>query len=108
MRTENRALKMSDHTEHGTHSRLFYIAIGAILIALTVVTALVAFVNLGPFNPVVALVIATFKATLVILFFMHVKGASEKLTGAIVVSGFFFLLILLSLSLADYMTRSWR
>jgi cytochrome c oxidase subunit IV len=54
------------------------------------------------------LLIATIKATLVILFFMHVKGASEKLTGAIVVSGFFFLLILISLSLADYLTRAWR
>jgi caa(3)-type oxidase subunit IV len=43
-----------------------------------------------------------------VLFFMHVKGASEKLTGAIVVSGFFFLAILISLSLADYLTRSWR
>ena len=64
--------------------------------------------NLGPFNPVIALLIATIKATLVIIFFMHVKGASEKLTGAIVVSGFFFLAILIALSLADYMTRSWR
>lgn len=43
-----------------------------------------AFINLGPFNPVVALVIATVKATLVVLFFMHVKGASEKLTAAVV------------------------
>jgi hypothetical protein len=56
----------------------------------------------------VALLIATIKATLVVLFFMHVKGASEKLTGAVVVSGFFFLAILISLSLADYLTRSWR
>jgi caa(3)-type oxidase subunit IV len=43
-----------------------------------------------------------------VLFFMHVKGASEKLTAAIIVSGFFFLAILLTLSLADYLTRSWR
>jgi len=99
---------MSDHAEHETHSRGFYIAIGAILIVLTGVTAGVAFINLGPFNPVVALLIATIKATLVVLFFMHVKGASEKLTGAVVVSGFFFLLILLALSLADYLTRAWR
>jgi len=47
-------------------------------------------------------------ATLVVLFFMRVKGASEKLTGAVVVSGFLFLAILLTLSLADYLTRSWR
>ena len=99
---------MSNHAEHGTHSIGFYIAIGATLIVLTGVTAGVAFINLGPFNPVVALLIATIKATLVILFFMHVKGASEKLTAAVVVSGFFFLAILISLSLADYLTRSWR
>jgi cytochrome c oxidase subunit 4 len=53
-------------------------------------------------------VIATVKATLVVLFFMHVKGASERLTGVVVVAGFFFLAILLSLSKADYLTRAWR
>jgi cytochrome c oxidase subunit 4 len=94
--------------EHTTHSIGFYIGIGVVLLVLTVTTAGVAFVNLGPLNPVVALLIATIKASLVIVFFMHVKGASEKLTAAVVVSGFFFLAILLSLSLADYMTRSWR
>ena len=72
------------------------------------VTVGAAFVNLGPLNPVIALLIATIKATLVVLFFMHVKGASEKLTGVVLVSGFFFLAILLSLSLADYLTRGWR
>jgi cytochrome c oxidase subunit 4 len=99
---------MSEHEEHASHSLGFYILIGTILLVLTVVTARVAFINLGAFNPVVALLIATIKATLVILFFMHVKGASEKLTGVVVVSGFFFLSILLTLSLADYLTRAWR
>jgi cytochrome c oxidase subunit IV len=99
---------MSENAEHGTHSIGFYLAIGATLLVLTGTTVFAAFVNLGPFNPVVALLIATIKATLVVLFFMHVKGASEKLTAAVVVSGFFFLLILLALSLADYLTRSWR
>jgi cytochrome c oxidase subunit 4 len=99
---------MAQHEEHTTHSQAFYIAIGVVLLVLTITTAGVAFINLGPFNPVVALLIATFKATLVVLFFMHVKGASEKLTGVVVVSAFFFLLILLILSLADYLTRSWR
>jgi len=102
---------MSNHTdhaeEHGTHSIAFYVAIGISLLVLTAVTVFAAFVNLGPFNPVVALLIASIKATLVVLFFMHVKGASEKLTAAVVVSGFFFLLILLALSLADYLTRTW-
>ncbi|MGB8011358.1 MAG: cytochrome C oxidase subunit IV family protein [Terriglobales bacterium] len=99
---------MSDHQEHATHSNGFSLAIGLVLLILTATTVGAAFVNLGPFNPVVALLIATIKATLVVLFFMHVKGASEKLTGAIVVSGFFFFAILIALSLADYMTRSWR
>ena len=99
---------MSEHEEHTTHSQGFYLAIGIVLLILTATTVGAAFVNLGPFNPVIALLIATIKATLVVLFFMHVKGASEKLTGAVVVSGFFFLAILVSLSLADYMTRSWR
>jgi cytochrome c oxidase subunit 4 len=99
---------MSQHEEHTEHSQGFYVALGIGLLVLTGVTVGAAFVNLGPFNPVIALLIATIKATLVVLFFMHVKGASEKLTGAVVVSGFFFLAILLALSLADYMTRSWR
>ena len=90
---------MSEHEEHTTHSQGFYLLIGAVLLVLTATTVGAAFVNLGPFNPVVALLIATVKATLVVLFFMHVKGASEKLTGAVVVAGFFFLAILLSLSL---------
>ena len=97
---------MSEH-EH-VASKGFYLLIGTTLLVLTAVTVFAAFVNLGPFNPVVALLIATIKATLVILFFMHVKGASEKLTAAVVISGFFFLAILLALSLSDYLTRSWR
>ncbi len=99
---------MSDNAEHTTRSQGFYLSIGMGLLVLTATTVGAAFVNLGPFNPVIALLIATIKATLVVLFFMHVKGASEKLTGAIVASGFFFLAILLTLSLADYLTRSWR
>jgi cytochrome c oxidase subunit 4 len=99
---------MSEQAEHTSRSQGFYLAIGVILLMLTATTVGAAFVNLGPFNPIIALLIATIKATLVVLFFMHVKGASEKLTGVIVFSGFFFLAILLTLSLADYLTRSWR
>ena len=99
---------MSQHEEHKEHSQGFYVGIGIVLLVLTATTVAAAFVNLGPFNPVVALLIATIKATLVVLFFMHVKGASEKMTGVVVVSGFFFLAILLTLSLADYLTQSWR
>jgi cytochrome c oxidase subunit 4 len=73
---------------------------------LTVVTAAVAFVDLGPFNTVVALVIATFKATLVVLFFMHVKYTSEKMTKTVIISAIFWLLLLLILGLADFVTRA--
>jgi cytochrome c oxidase subunit 4 len=75
------------------------------LMCLTVITAWVATIDLGPFNTVVALAIATFKALLVVLFFMHVKYSSEKLTKVVIISSVFWLLLLLILSLADYSTR---
>jgi len=91
-------------SEHIISSKLYY-AIWITLLVLTVVTALVARVDLGPFNTIVALVIATFKALLVVLFFMHVKYTSEKLTKIVIVSAIFWLLLLLVLSMADYATR---
>ena len=72
---------------------------------MTVITALVATLDLKWFNSVAALLIATGKATIVVLFFMHVKYTSEKLTTMVIVSALFWLLILLVLSLADYSTR---
>ena len=92
-------------SEHIMSSKLYY-GIWIALMVLTVVTALVARVDLGPFNTIVALLIATFKALLVILFFMHVKYTSEKLTKMVIIASIFWLLILLSLSLADYSTRA--
>jgi cytochrome c oxidase subunit 4 len=83
-----------------------YVLIFGTLMVLTVVTVLVAFVNLGEMNKVVALGIATFKATLVVLYFMHVKYSS-RLTKLVVASGFFFLIILLGLTLTDYGSREW-
>jgi len=81
------------------------VTVWLVLLVLTGVTAGVAFIDLGPFNTVVALVIATCKALLVVLIFMHVKYASEKLIKVVVVSAIFFLMLLLGLSLADYSTR---
>ena len=85
-----------------------YISVWLALLVLTGVTAGVAFVDLGPFNTVVALVIATGKALLVVLIFMHVKYASDRLIKVVVVSALFWLLLLLGLSLADYTTRTLR
>jgi cytochrome c oxidase subunit IV len=84
------------------------VAIWIALLICTGLTAGVAFLDLGPFNTIVALGIATFKAILVVLFFMHVKYTHEKLTGLVIASAIFFLFILLSLSMADYATRLWR
>ncbi len=84
------------------------IAVWLVLLALTGVTAGVAFIDLGPFNTVVALVIATIKALLVVLIFMHVKYASDRLTKVVLISALFWLFLLLGLSLADYTTRALR
>jgi cytochrome c oxidase subunit 4 len=83
-----------------------YYAIFAALMVLTAITVAVAFVNLGPFNFPVALSIAIIKATLVILFFMHVKYSS-RLTKLIIGTGIFFLVVLFTLTLTDYLTRGW-
>jgi len=84
------------------------IAVWLVLLVLTGVTAGVAFIDLGPFNTVVALIIATIKALLVVLIFMHVKYASDKLTKVVLISALFWLFLLLGLSLADYTTRALR
>jgi cytochrome c oxidase subunit 4 len=81
------------------------VAVWVALLVLTGVTTGIAFVDLGPLNTIVALVIATCKALLVVLIFMHVKYASDKLVKVVVISAVFFLLLLLGLSLADYSTR---
>jgi cytochrome c oxidase subunit 4 len=83
-----------------------YVGIFLVLMVLTTVTVLVAYVNLGQLNKVVALGIASFKATLVILYFMHVKYSS-RLTKVVIMSGFFFLIILLGLTMVDYGSREW-
>ena len=84
-----------------------YYAIFGALMVLTLVTVLVAFVNLGSLNFPVAMIIAVTKATLVILFFMHVKYAS-RLTKLFVAVAFFFLSILFGLTLTDYLSRGFH
>ena len=93
-------------SEHISSVKL-YIGIWLALLAGTGLTVVAAKIDMGPFNPIVALAIATIKATLVVLFFMHVKYAHEKLTKLVIVAAIFFFLILLALSMADYTTRLW-
>ena len=93
---------------HPTSSSLkTYFIIWITLLAATALTTYAAGIDLGRFNAAVALTIASGKATLVALFFMHVKGSSERLTKVVVISAIFFLLILLGLSMADYVSRPW-
>lgn len=96
---------MSDHSKSSPLPTYF-----AVFIALLVGTGLTVFaatLDLGRFNAPVALAIATVKATLVALFFMHVWHASEKLTKLVVIGALFFLLLLLGLTMTDYATRLW-
>jgi cytochrome c oxidase subunit 4 len=94
------------HTEHVVPKRVYYV-IFAILMLCTYLTVQIAFFDLGPLNTIAALVIAVFKATLVVLFFMHVRYGT-RLTGAVVLSSLLFLAILLALTMGDYLTRSMR
>jgi cytochrome c oxidase subunit 4 len=83
-----------------------YMAILFALLLGTALTVWASYVDLGFWNPIIALAIATTKATLVVLFFMHVKY-STKLTKLTVCAGIFTFLILISLTLADYISRAW-
>jgi cytochrome c oxidase subunit IV len=83
-----------------------YFAVFATLIVFTAVTVAVAFYDLGPWNTIVAMGIAVTKATLVILYFMHVRY-SDRLTRIVVASGFFWLAIMVVLILSDYLSRNW-
>ncbi len=84
-----------------------YFAVWVALLVGTGLTVFAATLDLGRFNAPVALGIATVKATLVALFFMHAWHAGEKLTKAVVITALFFLLLLLGLTMSDYATRPW-
>ncbi len=87
-----------------THSpKLYWKTCGA-LIALLALTWAIGYVDLGSFNLIVALAIALTKSTLVVLFFMHIKGRNRLLQLAAIV-GVMWLLILVALTLSDYLTR---
>ena len=83
-----------------------YLGIFGALMVLTGITVGAAFVNLGQFNFLVAMIIAVFKASLVVWFFMHVKYQSS-LTKLTVATGLFFLAILLGMMLIDYSSKAF-
>lgn len=99
---------MSEHKEHEHHivSPKVYLAILCALLAGTALTVWASYIDMGVFNPIIALAIACAKATLVVLFFMHVKY-STKLTKLTVFCGFFVFMVLIGMTLTDYITRAW-
>jgi len=100
------ALPEQHEREHHIVSPKIYLTILIALLVGTAVTVWASYVNLGIFNPVVALAIACTKATLVVLYFMHVTYGT-KLTKLTVGAGIFTFLILVGMTLADYFTRAW-
>jgi cytochrome c oxidase subunit 4 len=110
---------MSDQGQHGGQHGGEHASVGHVVpvstyllvfIALmigTAVTTWVAYIDLGRWNTVVALTIAVIKMILVVLFFMHVKYATG-LTRVVILAGFFWLAIMITLSCADELTRTWE
>ncbi len=84
-----------------------YFGVFMVLMVGTAVTIYAAFLDLGMANAPIALVIATIKAIFVVLFFMHVKD-SDRLTKITVTAGVFWLGILLSLTMTDFLSRTWH
>ena len=95
-----------EHGEHHIVTPVTYAIVFGTLLFFTALTVVAAYIDLGIFNPVVALGIASFKAVIVILFFMHVKYQS-KLVKLTVSAGFFTFLVLITMTLSDYISRAW-
>ena len=113
MTDKHEHLSQHDQNLHDLHDNLdhivsprIYIIVGATLLVLTGLTVLASLFELGVWNPIVALFIAVVKATIVVLFFMHVKYSS-KLTKLTVGAGLFTFMALVGMTLADYFTRAW-
>ena len=90
---------------HVAPKSMYYLVFMALMVG-TILTVVAAKFDMGPLNNIVMLTIACTKATLVILFFMHVRWSS-RLTWVVAMSGFLWLIILFSLGMADYMSRGW-
>lgn len=93
------------HEHHIVKPKTYLLILIALLI-LTATTTRVAFWDLGIWNPVVALLIAVTKSVLVVLFFMHLRYSSKMLKLTLC-AGLFTFLLLIILTLSDYVSRAW-
>ena len=91
---------------HHQASLAVYFTVFAALMVLTVLTVAVSRVDLGALNTAVAMAIAVLKASVVVLWFMHVIH-SPRLTWIVVISSVLMLAVLFVLTFADYLTRGW-
>jgi cytochrome c oxidase subunit 4 len=93
-------------SEHIVQPRIYIIIFLSLMLG-TALTVMAAFVDFpGPLNAVVALTIACIKATLVVLFFMHVRY-SGRLVWLVIASALLWLAILFAITFSDYWTRHW-
>jgi cytochrome c oxidase subunit 4 len=83
-----------------------YVAVFVTLLVMTAATTAISGIDLGPWNTVVALGIAVFKASLVVLFFMHARY-SPRLTHMVILAGLFWLALLLLITFSDFASRGW-
>ncbi len=93
------------HEEHIVTPKVYGLIFGALLF-FTGLTVAASYIEMYTFNAVVALAIACIKAVLVILFFMHVKYSS-RLTKLTVAAGFFTFIVLMTMTMTDYISRAW-
>ncbi|HMK31541.1 MAG TPA: cytochrome C oxidase subunit IV family protein [Terriglobales bacterium] len=97
---------MPEHSEHVVPKKTYYL-VGAALIALMVLTAILSRVPMpGELNTLIALTIAGIKALLVLLFFMHLKYEKPPLNAVVLFAGLFWLVLLMGLSMTDYPFRA--
>ncbi|HLH17054.1 MAG TPA: cytochrome C oxidase subunit IV family protein [Bryobacteraceae bacterium] len=83
-----------------------YVSVYGVLLALVLITVLVGYVDLGWGTEFVAVTIATIKASLVAMFFMHAL-AEKRLVWLVIAGALVWFLILVTLTMGDYITRSW-
>ena len=94
------------HADHHIVTPIQYVMVFGTLLFFTLVTVGAAYIDMKWLNPVVALGIACFKAVIVILFFMHAKYQS-RLIKMTIGSGFFVFLVLIVMTMSDYISRAW-
>ena len=96
-------------SEHIVSPRIYFAIFGALMIC-TIITVYAATVDLNHYFPglniIVALVIACFKASLVVLFFMHGKYSSKR-TQMVIICSVFWLAVMLFMTMSDYISRPW-